>query len=149
MTYVREQTSEELAAHMRSLQRMAGWFQPLADRLWREVEALQATIAEQAKMIEHLRGGPTPLYTAVDMANAARDGFRDGEASKSEPCDGCFMAEAEALRKDAERYRWLSEKFGVTNLPCAVERILAGEVYVADGKASIDAAIDAAMSKEG
>jgi hypothetical protein len=41
----------------------------------------QATIAEQAKMIEHLRGGPTPLYTAVDMANAARDGFRDGKAS--------------------------------------------------------------------
>jgi len=25
--------------------------------------------------------GPTPLYTAVDMANAARDGFRDGAAS--------------------------------------------------------------------
>lgn len=40
--------------------------------------ALQATVTQQAKMIEHLRGGPTPLYTAVDMANAARDGFRDG-----------------------------------------------------------------------
>jgi len=50
--------------------------------------------------------------------------------------------------KDADRYRWLSEKFGVTNLPCAVERILGGDVYVADGKASIDAAIDAAMNKE-
>lgn len=71
--------------------------------------ALQATVAQQAKMIEHLRGGlgnepqlvscaedmstctltngdgigycynrvdpdlPPPLYTAVDMANAARD----------------------------------------------------------------------------
>lgn len=56
MTYVREQTSEELAAHMRSLQRMEGWFEPLADRLWQEVEALQATIAQQAQMIEHLRG---------------------------------------------------------------------------------------------
>jgi hypothetical protein len=43
-----------------------------------ELIALQATVAQQAKMIEHLRGGPTPLYTAVDMANAARDGFRDG-----------------------------------------------------------------------
>jgi hypothetical protein len=43
--------------------------------------ALQATVAQQAKMIEHLRGGPTPLYTAVDMANAARDRFRDGAAS--------------------------------------------------------------------
>ena len=37
------------------------------------LDAAQATIVEQAKMIEHLRGGPTPLYTAVDMANAARD----------------------------------------------------------------------------
>lgn len=66
-----------------------------------EVAGLEATVAQQAKMIENLRGGPTPLYTAVDMANAARDGFRDGAASKSEPCDACFMAEAEALRKDA------------------------------------------------
>lgn len=46
-----------------------------------ELIALQATVAQQAQMIEHLRGGPTPLYTAVDMANAARDGFRDGRKS--------------------------------------------------------------------
>lgn len=46
-----------------------------------ELIALQATVAQQAQMIEYLRGGPTPLYTAVDMANAARDGFRDGAAS--------------------------------------------------------------------
>jgi len=81
MTYVRDQSSSELAAHMRSLQRMAGWFEPLADRLWQEVEALQATIAQQAQMIEHLRGGPTPGFTAVDMGTAAADGFRDGAAS--------------------------------------------------------------------
>lgn len=47
----------------------------------RKIIALEATVAQQAQMIEHLRGGPTPLYTAVDMANAARDGFRDGAAS--------------------------------------------------------------------
>ena len=56
----------------------------------RKIIALEATVAQQAKMIEHLRGGPTPLYTAVDMANAARDGFRDGAAS--------YKAENEALR---------------------------------------------------
>lgn len=39
----------------------------------REIILLKATVAQQAQMIEHLRGGPTPLYTAVDMANAARD----------------------------------------------------------------------------
>nr|WP_315447147.1 hypothetical protein [uncultured Pseudomonas sp.] len=38
-----------------------------------KIATLEATIAQQAKMIEHLRGGPTPLFTAVDMANAARD----------------------------------------------------------------------------
>lgn len=38
--------------------------------------AAQATIAQQAQMIEHLRGGPTPLYTAVDMANADVRGRR-------------------------------------------------------------------------
>lgn len=37
------------------------------------IKDLTDTIAQQAQMIEHLRGGPTPLYTAVGMANAARD----------------------------------------------------------------------------
>lgn len=45
MTYVREQKSAELAVHMRSLKKMAGWFDPLSDRLWQEVEALQALVA--------------------------------------------------------------------------------------------------------
>lgn len=43
--------------------------------------AAQATIAQQAQMIEHLRGGPTPGYTAVDMTTAAAQGFRDGVVS--------------------------------------------------------------------
>lgn len=55
----------------------------------RKIIALEATVAQQAKMIEHLRGGPTPLYTAVDMANAARDGFRDGAASHWQSMETC------------------------------------------------------------
>lgn len=51
-------------------------------------------------------------------------------------------------REDAERYRWLCDKFGITKLPCAIERIIAGDVYVADGKAGIDAAIDHARRIE-
>lgn len=39
-------------------------------------------------------------YTAVDMTTAAAQGFRDGQASVD-------LAEYEALRKDAERYRFL------------------------------------------
>lgn len=46
---------------------------------------------------------------------------------------------------DAARYRWICDKFGVTKLPCAIERIIEGK-YVADGKESIDAAIDAAIA---
>lgn len=42
MTYVRQQTSEELAAHIRYLHGLPGWHDPLADRLWQEVEALRA-----------------------------------------------------------------------------------------------------------
>lgn len=51
------------------------------------------------------------------------------------------------LSADAERYRFLCDKFGETKLPCALERILAGDLYVADGKPSIDSAIDVAMGK--
>ncbi|MGV6396963.1 hypothetical protein ACTUVN_002658 [Pseudomonas caspiana] len=59
-----------------------------------------------------------------------------------------LKAECEGLRADAERYQWLCEKFGITKLPCAVERILSGDIYVADGKSGVDCAIDAAMRKE-
>lgn len=51
MTYVREQTSAELAAHMRSLKKMAGWFDPLSDRLWQEVEMLKAENERLHKLV--------------------------------------------------------------------------------------------------
>ena len=47
--------------------------------------------------------------------------------------------EAEALRKDAERYRWLRGR-----LPGGTYRI-EGVIY-SDGGSGVDAAIDAAMS---
>lgn len=50
----------------------------------------------------------------------------------------------ESLKADAERYRWLCDKFSVTKLPCAIERIIDG-TYVADGKRAIDEAIDTAL----
>lgn len=91
-------------------------------------------------------------YTAIDMTTAAADGFRDGAASKSEPCDGCFMAEAEALRKDAERLNWLDGR------SCAVvenqcysqpEGELAGYDWSIFGQCgTVREAIDYAMSKE-
>lgn len=79
----------------------------MTEKDW-ELIALRATVAQQAQMIEHLRGGPTPLYTAVDMANAARDGFRDGVESRR----SIMLALTEEIRLDdaliAERDRLLN-----------------------------------------
>lgn len=91
-----------------------------------ELIAAKATIAQQAQMIEHLRGGPTPGYTAADMATAAADGFRAGTEAKNK-----------ATNRDAERYRWLNRQRGsVWRELAAVPANKTGEV------------IDEAMSKE-
>lgn len=80
MTYVREQSSTELAVHMRSLQKMPGWHDPLADRLWQEVEALKAEVAG-------LRTG----YEAYEQVNAE------------------LKAEVEGLRATADLQKLLPE----------------------------------------
>lgn len=56
---------------------------PLEDfeALAAERDQLKATIAQQAQMIEHLRGGPIPCYTTSDIANADADGFKNGRKS--------------------------------------------------------------------
>lgn len=46
-----------------------------------ELIAAQATIAQQAQMIEHLRGATIPCYTTSDIANADADGFKNGRKS--------------------------------------------------------------------
>lgn len=45
MTYVAEQTSAELRAHMEWLTSKYGWYEPLADRLWKEVQALDLALS--------------------------------------------------------------------------------------------------------
>jgi len=45
-----------------------------------KLEQAQATIAEQAKMIEHLRGGLT-TPTIIDVANSDADGYKNGRKS--------------------------------------------------------------------
>lgn len=46
MTYVTEQTPQELRAHMKRLQAMPGWHNPLDDRLYAEILALDAEITQ-------------------------------------------------------------------------------------------------------
>ena len=117
------------------------------DERTQDYNYLACTIAFEAWKVSREQA-----YTAIDMTTAAADGFRDGAASKSEPCDGCFMAEAEALRKDAERLNWLDGR------SCAVvenqcysqpEGELAGYDWSIFGQCgTVREAIDYAMSKE-
>ncbi|WP_454863307.1 hypothetical protein [Pseudomonas hormoni] len=50
------------------------------DDLATERDQLKATVAQQAQMIEHLRGGLT-TPTNIDVANADADGYRNGFAA--------------------------------------------------------------------
>jgi len=54
---------------------------PEAGRVYAEaLTRANATIAHQAQMIEHLRGGLT-TPTSIDVANADADGYRNGFAA--------------------------------------------------------------------
>ena len=46
MTYVLDQTSAELRDHMKRITDTSGWDDPLATRLWTEVQALDARLAD-------------------------------------------------------------------------------------------------------
>jgi hypothetical protein len=73
MTYVREQSSTELAVHMRSLQKMPGWHDPLADRLWQEVEALKAEVAGLRTGYEAYERVNAELKAEVEKLRKERD----------------------------------------------------------------------------
>ena len=59
MTYVTDQTPSELRSHMRSLVRLAGWHEPLANRLWKEIQEQDAELIRlrevNAELLEALK----------------------------------------------------------------------------------------------
>ena len=77
MTYVTDQTSAELRMHMRSLKKMPGWHEPLADRLWREVQEQHAEIERLREAIRHLTKMPGGHFREPidneDVAATVRD----------------------------------------------------------------------------
>lgn len=113
--------------------------------------AVSARIAEYAEEYE-LRGEDDHGREGVYTPNETERGLII-DAIHGLLADDEFMAlmrrpaPAAGDALDAARYRWLCDKFGITKLPCAIERIIQGS-YVADGKAAIDAAIDTAIAAQ-
>lgn len=91
------------------------------------LEQSDAILRKQAAELKSARAETNRIIALLDAANDERKALR---------------AEVERLKPNAERYEWLCEKLGETQLPTLIERITQG--YVADYKPSIDAAIDTA-----
>jgi hypothetical protein len=136
----------ELRLLAASMRHSAGqWMVPgwdghkVADLLEKAQAALQALAAEkdaEIAALTKLRDALNDMYQQLAEAM----GYHSGEGGME------FSPEewAAALKADAARYRWLVHKFGVTSLPCMLEPLL--DDYVADGKESLDAAIDSALA---
>lgn len=88
--------------------------------------------------LETIRGCLRAAEGDIDQLKAENEVLRK---DKSEPCDGCFMADVEALRKNSARYLHLKATWDDGLL---LER-LGGNVLPQDW----DAEIDKDMSKEG
>ncbi|MBA5956263.1 hypothetical protein GIB64_02370 [Pseudomonas lactis] len=142
MTYVREQTSAELAAHMHSLKKMAGWFDPLADRLWQEVEALKAEnerlhnlptrnvlIRDREKLIEQRNelkaeiAGLRTGYEAYERVNAELKA--ENEALKKRIDDMSPFKGAPLTGPDLKCLACGGYHYGLQGLPCPNMRITA------------------------
>ncbi len=114
-------------------------------RVLRLVADLRATVQTYPQTSEDEPGGlcrpedGLMSNAADELESLARD-FNILSDVYAEANSQLELAQKDA--QDAERYRWLCEKLGETELPTLIERITRG--YVADYKPSIDAAIDAA-----
>lgn len=53
--YVEDKTSAQLRSHMKMLLRIPGWHEPLADRLWREIQEQDAELKRLHAENEKLR----------------------------------------------------------------------------------------------
>jgi hypothetical protein len=72
MTYVTDQTSEELRQHMKRLTNMQGWCEPLSNRLWKEIQEqdkIKSDLLEALKEIV-LVSQLTVSWSCDDFENA-------------------------------------------------------------------------------
>ena len=165
MTYVTEQTSAELRAHMRRLQAIPGWHNPLDDRLFKEIQALDAEIAALRSTLPPLaitaeeagREGEAKQVGWIDefgnvfpmAAYSGKPFWHDDHKAKWRPV---FDTHKPQDAHDAARYRWLRERNSILEGDSGIFTAIrttfpsgefAGNDLIANEE--MDAAIDAAM----
>ena len=101
-----------------------------------ELAALRRWKSTHSPRLEALQGLKDRAQLDAYLGAEARTSL----ASERE-ANAILTAELEALRKDAERYRWLRSR-----IPGSTYRIM-GVIY-SEGGAGVDAAIDAAMAAQ-
>lgn len=103
MTYVTEQTSQELRAHMRRLKAMTGWHEPLADRLYKEILELDDAVSKlrEAQAVQPAQQpfawyDPSADRFTRDMDDPSMNRgavlwrlFLDAQPSAERPCPTC------------------------------------------------------------
>jgi len=116
------------------------------DNLRKQFLSLRMLANSNAKMVHHWRAQCDRETREALLANAASvNAERDTNSMLTDALETAererdqLRAEVDALRKDAERYRWLRGR-----LPGSAYRI-AGVIY-SEGGDGVDAAVDAAMA---
>ena len=94
MTYVEQQSSKELRAHMKGLKKMHGWHEPLADRLFREVEMQDAEIGRLRAALTHAR----VALAALPIPSDASPEFRQAVTRRKDAIDATLANEQIATK---------------------------------------------------
>ena len=78
MTYVTDQTPSQLRSHMRMLVRLPGWHEPLADRLWKEIQEQEAELRRLHAALQTIeQWNSHPVDLSLDYgSNGVRDFYR-------------------------------------------------------------------------
>lgn len=99
--------------------------------------------------LTRLRAEVADLAHALREMTDDRDSWREQESARAAEAVQ-FLQERDALRADAERYRFIDEHAGVVDMIADPDNLV--QVWVGDRRyygQTLDAAIDAAMAAQG
>lgn len=153
MTYVTEQTSQELRAHMRRLKAMTGWHEPLADRLYKEILELDDAVSKlrEAQAVQPAQQPFAWYDPSADKFTRDRDDpsmnrgavlwrlYRDAQ-----PSQAVELSEAELVRCISESGCYGTVKMSYESGPYSIDRPSLNATKFAN---AIIAAINAKVAK--